>query len=197
MQPFQPFSSRLAVLPVADIDTDQIIPARFLKTTSKAGLGKHCFHDWRHLADGSPDPSFPLNLPDHGAILIAGPNFGCGSSREHAPWALMDTGIRAVVAPSFGDIFFQNALQNGLVPVRISPEDHARLMALPQDVSLEVSLEPPQLKLPDQSTLPFPLEPTIRRRLMLGLDAVGAVLADMDAILAWEAQDPLLLDTRA
>jgi 3-isopropylmalate/(R)-2-methylmalate dehydratase small subunit len=197
MQPFQPFSSRLVVLPVADIDTDQIIPARFLKTTSKTGLGKHCFHDWRHLADGSPDPGFPLNVPDHGAILIAGPNFGCGSSREHAPWALMDAGIRAVIAPSFGDIFFQNALQNGLLPVRLSPTEHARLMALPAEASIEVTLEPPQLTLPDQSTLAFPLEVAIRRRLVLGLDAVGAVLADLDAILAWEAKDPLLLDTRA
>lgn len=197
MRPFQPFTSRLVVLPVADIDTDQIIPARFLKTTSKAGLGQHCFHDWRHGADGSPDPAFPLNLPDHGAILVAGPHFGCGSSREHAPWALMDAGIRAVVAPSFGDIFFQNALQNGLVPIRLSAEDHARVLSLPNDARIGVSVEPPTLALPDGTALPFPLDPSVQRRLALGLDAVEAVLAEHAAILSWERQDPLRLDTRA
>lgn len=196
MRPFEPFRSLLVPLPVADIDTDQIIPARFLKTTAKTGLGRHCFHDWRHRADGSPDPAFPLNAVGHGSILVAGPNFGCGSSREHAPWALLDAGIRAVAAPSFGDIFFQNALQNGLVPVRLSAEDHAALRSLPPEAEVEVQVAPPQLVLPDGRRLPFPLDPAIQRRLVLGLDAVGAVLAEAEAIAAWEARDPLVLDAR-
>lgn len=196
MKPFEPFQSKLVKLPVADIDTDQIIPARFLKTTSKTGLGKHCFHDWRHLGDGQPDPAFPLNGADHGAILVAGPNFGCGSSREHAPWALADSGIRAIVAASFGDIFFQNALQNGLVPVRLPQKDVDRLLALPEGAQVGLTVEPPQVDLPDGETLAYPLDPPIRRRLALGLDTLGAVLAEEEAIAAWEAQDPLVLDTR-
>jgi 3-isopropylmalate/(R)-2-methylmalate dehydratase small subunit len=196
MQPFEAFSSRLVLLPVADIDTDQIIPARFLKTTTKTGLGQHCFHDWRHRADGSPDPAFPLNAEGHGSILVAGPNFGCGSSREHAPWALLDEGLRAVVAPSFGDIFFQNALQNGLVPVRLPAEDHAALLALPPEAEVRLSVAPPELTLPDGRRLAFPLDAAVQQRLMLGLDAVGAVLAEADAIAAWEARDPLTLDAR-
>lgn len=196
MKPFDAFHSSVVKLPVADIDTDQIIPARFLKTTSKVGLGKHCFHDWRHRSDGTPDPGFPLNAEGHGSILVAGPNFGCGSSREHAPWALADAGIRAIVAASFGDIFFQNALQNGLVPVQLPQEDVDRLLALPDGAEVGLTVEPPQVELPDGRSLAYPLEPALRRRLVLGLDALGAVLAEADAIAAWEKRDPLVLDTR-
>ena len=125
-EPFTTLASAVVPLPRANVDTDQIIPARFLKTVNRDGLGEQLFCDWRYRADGTPDPAFVLNRPEMAgrAILLAGDNFGCGSSREHAPWALMAWGIRAVVSSSFADIFRNNALKNGLLPVAVAPEGH-------------------------------------------------------------------------
>jgi 3-isopropylmalate/(R)-2-methylmalate dehydratase small subunit len=126
MESFKTLTSHIVAIPVENIDTDQIIPARFLKTTTKAGLGRHLFADWRYNADGIPKPDFVLNRPEAqcARILLAGDNFGCGSSREHAPWALMDFGFRAIISTSFADIFRNNALKNGLLPVVVDAETH-------------------------------------------------------------------------
>ena len=130
MEPFRVLTGRTVVLPMDDVDTDQIIPARFLKGTTRTGLGQGLFADRRYAADGTPRADFPLNRPDAGApVLVTGRNFGCGSSREHAVWALMDQGFRAVIGPSFADIFRGNALKNGLVPVVVPPDVHAALVA--------------------------------------------------------------------
>ncbi|HET9985004.1 MAG TPA: 3-isopropylmalate dehydratase small subunit, partial [Longimicrobiales bacterium] len=146
MEPFRRFTSRAVALPVESIDTDQIIPARFLTTTGKDGLGEALFADWRYGPNGAPRPDFPLNRPDAAGaqILVAGDNFGCGSSREHAPWALLGWGFRAVVSTSFADIFRNNALGNGLLPIQVSREAHARileLLATRPDAELAVDLE--------------------------------------------------------
>ena len=132
MEPFETLTSRVTVVPVDNIDTDQIIPAKYLKATTKSGLGAGLFSNWRYREDGSPDPSFAVNKPENrdNLILIAGDNFGCGSSREHAPWALMDFGFRAVISTSFADIFRNNSLKNGFLPVIVSPKDHKELMDL-------------------------------------------------------------------
>src|SRR5579884_997704 len=150
MEKFKPFTSRLAPLPIDNIDTDQIIPARFLKTISKAGLDQNLFCDWRYDPDGSPRQDFILNKPEGkvAQILLAGDNFGCGSSREHAPWALTQFGFRAVISTSFADIFKQNALKNSLVPIVVSPEIHAQLFALPEDAVVKVDLASQTLTLP-------------------------------------------------
>ena len=131
-EPFSSVTSPVVPLPRADVDTDQIIPARFLKTVNRAGLGDQLFNDWRYLADGSPNPDFVINRPEMAgrSVLLAGDNFGCGSSREHAPWALRAWGIRAVISSSFADIFRNNALKNGLLPIEVPPEELARLFAL-------------------------------------------------------------------
>ena len=199
MKPFAAFESPIAVLPAANIDTDQIIPARFLKTTVREGLGAHLFHDWRTSADGSPDPAFPLNRPEaRGAwILVAGANFGCGSSREHAPWALTDAGFRAVVSTSFADIFHQNALKNALLPVRVAPEAHARLVAAGSGARVGVDLERQILTLPDGSTAAFPVDPFRKRCLLLGVDELGYLLGFEAEIAAYEARHPAPFDTRA
>jgi 3-isopropylmalate/(R)-2-methylmalate dehydratase small subunit len=175
------------VLPVADIDTDQIIPARFLRTTVKEGLGQQLFADWRYLPDGSLNPAFVLNRPEAAGarILVAGDNFGCGSSREHAPWALTDFGIRAVISTSFADIFRSNALKNGLVPVIVDASTLAWLTAHP-GVEAAVDLESTQLKLPDGRAVQFPVEPFARYCLMHGVDQLGYLLSRQDAIRAYE-----------
>src|SRR5512147_1453672 len=135
MEPFKPFTSRLVAVPAENIDTDQIIPARFLKTTNKQGLGDSLFADWRFDAAGQPKPDFPLNQPDtkDAQILLAGNNFGCGSSREHAPWALQGFGFKAVISTYFADIFKGNALKNGLLPIQVDPETHRQLLSLVQE----------------------------------------------------------------
>src|ERR1051325_6534886 len=133
MEAIRTFTSKTVVLPIDNIDTDQIIPARFLKVTSKQGLGKQLFSDWRYDASGAPKPDFVLNRPESAgaAVLVGGDNFGCGSSREHAPWALYDHGFRAVVSTSIADIFRNNSLKNGLLPIVVAPEVHRRLLAAP------------------------------------------------------------------
>lgn len=179
------------VLPQDDIDTDQIMPARYLTTTTKEGLGDAVFADWRYDADGRPIPDFPLNQP--GAkdckILVAGNNFGCGSSREHAPWGLVDFGFRAVISTQIADIFRNNALKNGLVPVVVDPETHAWLLANP-GARVAVDVEQRRLELPDGRCVPFPLDGFARLCLMQGMDQLGYLLAQDEAIRRFEENRP-------
>jgi len=187
VEAFTSISSRTVVLPLADIDTDQIIPARFLRTTAKDGLGKELFADWRYLADGSPNPDFVLNKPAAAGckVLIAGDNFGCGSSREHAPWALTDFGIRAVVSTSFADIFRSNALKNGLVPVVVDKDTLQWLIGHP-GTEVTVDLASSTLQLPDGRAVAFPIEPFARYCLMQGVDQLGYLLSRNAEITAYE-----------
>ena len=192
MPVFTRLTARAVALPINDIDTDQIIPARFLKVTDKQGLGKSLFADWRYLPDGSPRPEFALNRPDAAGaqILLAGHNFGCGSSREHAPWALVGFGFRAVVSTSFADIFRNNALKNGLLPVPVDPATHARLLAArAADPSLEITvdLEAQELTLADGTRAPFPVDPFARSCLLQGVDELGYLLNFEPQIRAYEA----------
>ncbi|HET6331412.1 MAG TPA: 3-isopropylmalate dehydratase small subunit [Holophagaceae bacterium] len=191
MKPFEPFESTLAVLPMDHVDTDQIIPARFLKTITREGLGEHCFEDWRR------DPDFALNRPGaRGAtVLVAGENFGCGSSREHAPWALLDAGFRAVIARSFADIFKQNALKNALLPIEVDEATHRRLLEAPAGTVLRVDLD--ALHLPDGTSVPFTLDPFRRACLSKGVDEIGFVLEQESAIAAFEEGHAQGLDTRS
>jgi len=186
MDPIRRIVSRTVVLPQRDIDTDQIIPARYLKTTQRTGLGKALFADWRYDRDGQPRPEFPLNQPEiAGArVLVAGANFGCGSSREHAPWALHDFGFRAVVSSSIADIFRSNALKNGLIPVVIDPVAHERLLSSP-GAEVTIDLETRTL-VAGGLTAPFPLDPFARHCLMNGVDELGFLLSQSGDIAAWE-----------
>jgi 3-isopropylmalate/(R)-2-methylmalate dehydratase small subunit len=191
MKPFTNFESRVVALPVNNIDTDQIIPARFLKTTSKDGLGDQLFCDWRYDAQGRPKPEFVLNQPGaKGAqILLAGDNFGCGSSREHAPWALTQFGFRAVVSTSFADIFKQNALKNSLLPIAIPAKAHAALFAEiarnPQ-ATVKVDLPKQTLTLPDGQAIEFPVDAFSKHCLVEGIDELGYILQQETAIRAYE-----------
>ncbi len=191
MEPFVSISSRTVVLPHADIDTDQIIPARFLRSTEKAGFGRNLFADWRYLADGTINPEFVLNKPEATGcqILVAGDNFGCGSSREHAPWALTDFGIRAVVSTSFADIFRSNALKNGLVPVVVDKGTLQWLTANP-GARVTVDLTSSTLKLPGDRAVSFPIEPFARYCLMQGVDQLGYLLLKNPQITAYEERHP-------
>jgi 3-isopropylmalate/(R)-2-methylmalate dehydratase small subunit len=187
MQAFTSITSRTVVLPRSDIDTDQIIPARFLRTTSREGLGKQLFADWRYLPDGSANPQFVLNQPQAQGcqILVAERNFGCGSSREHAPWALLDHGIRAVVSTEFADIFRSNSLKNGLVPVIVDNDTLQWLLAHP-GVEVTVDLNRSALLLPEGRQAPFPIEPFARYCLMQGVDQLGYLLSKGAQISAFE-----------
>ncbi|MFN8623984.1 MAG: 3-isopropylmalate dehydratase small subunit [Chloroflexota bacterium] len=197
---FRNFTSKLIPLPAENVDTDQIIPARFLKTTEKTGLASALFNDWRYLPDGSPNPDFVLNKPEIQGrrVLIAGDNFGCGSSREHAPWALTAWGVRAIVSTSFADIFRNNSLKNGLLPIVVDPETHQRLMDIAQadpDAEVSVDLAEQGLLLPDGSTFDFDIDPFARSMLLSGTDEIGWVLERSGAIEAWEAAHPARVDT--
>ena len=174
-------------MPQDDIDTDQIIPARFLTTTTKTGLGEKLFNDWRYAGDGSPKPDFVLNTEAaRGAeVLVGGRNFGCGSSREHAPWALVDFGIRAVVSTEIADIFRNNSLKNGLVPVLVDSDTHAWLLANP-GVHVKIDLESRTIGLPDGRKVAFPIDGFSRYCLMNGLDQLGFLLESEAAIAAFE-----------
>jgi len=187
MQPLTVIRSRTVVLPYANIDTDQIIPARFLRTTTRAGLGAQLFADWRYAGDGSPKPDFALNQPAAAGcrILVAGRNFGCGSSREHAPWALLDYGFQAVVSTEIADIFRSNALKNGLVPVVVAEDIAAWLLAHP-GAEVTLDLERSTLALPDGRTASFPIEAFARYCLMHGVDELGHLLAQLPQIEAFE-----------
>jgi 3-isopropylmalate/(R)-2-methylmalate dehydratase small subunit len=188
-EPIRIIRSRTAVLPVDDVDTDQIIPARFLKGTTRAGLGKRLFADWRHDAEGRPRPDFFLNRPEAAGaeVLVAGRNFGCGSSREHAPWALRDHGFRAVVSTSFADIFRNNALKNGLLPVAVDAKTHQALLAAPGS-TVAIDLEARSLTLDDGSRTEFEVEPFARYCLLNGIDELTFLLSLEPAIAAHEAR---------
>jgi 3-isopropylmalate/(R)-2-methylmalate dehydratase small subunit len=187
MQPIRTFSSRTAVLPFTNIDTDQIIPARFLTTTTKEGLGKQAFADWRYDATGAPKADFVLNRPEAAgcSILIAGRNFGCGSSREHAPWALLDYGFRAVVSTEIADIFRSNSLKNGLLPIVVDEQTHAWLLKNP-GASVKVDLQTSTLTLPDGTAVEFPIEAFARYCLLNGVDELGFLLQQAEAIARYE-----------
>ena len=187
MRPVTRLHSRTAVLPDENIDTDRIIPARFLTTTERAGLGKLCFNDWRYQADGSDNPAFPLNQPQAKgcSILVAGRNFGCGSSREHAPWALLDYGIHAVLCSEIADIFRNNALKNGLLAIVVSEAEHRWLLDHP-GTELSIDVEGQYIALPDGGRIPFQLEPFARHCLLNGVDQLGYLLQHDDAIAHYE-----------
>ena len=188
LQPFRRLESRTAVLPQADIDTDQIIPARYLKGTTRTGLGRWLFAGWRYDESGQPRPEFPLARPEaRGAqVLVAGANFGCGSSREHAPWALLDYGFRAVVSSSIADIFRANALKNGLLPVIVDPATHEILLATP-DTRVVIDLESRTLAF-DDARVSFPIDPFARKCLLEGVDELGYLLSENDAIARYEKE---------
>lgn len=193
MAQFTTLTSYVVPLPVNDIDTDQIIPARFLKATDKNGMGDHLFADWRYNTDGSPKPDFILNRSEaKGAqILLAGDNFGCGSSREHAPWALTGYGFRAVISTSFADIFRNNALKNGLLPVIVDEETHKRLSELVDEVprpQLTIDLASQTLSYPGGSVT-FPIDPFNRTCLLNGVDELGYIMGFEKEIAAFETRD--------
>jgi 3-isopropylmalate/(R)-2-methylmalate dehydratase small subunit len=192
MIPFTRHTGRVASLPRVNVDTDQIIPKQFLKRIDRTGFGPHLFHDWRYLADGAPDPAFELNHPKaRGAtILLAGGNFGCGSSREHAPWALAEYGFRAIIAPSFADIFFSNCCQNGLLPVRLRDGEVVELTrryeSAPDGYDLTVDLEAQRVNDARSFSAGFELDAYRREMLLLGLDEIGRTLLLDDRIAAFE-----------
>jgi 3-isopropylmalate/(R)-2-methylmalate dehydratase small subunit len=193
MKPFQKLTSRIIPLPIRNIDTDQIIPARYLKVTHKSGLAEGLFHDWRYDAAGKPMPDFVLNQPEYqsASILLAGDNFGCGSSREHAPWALVGWGIRAVISTSFADIFRNNALKNGLLPVVLDPETHQSLLDLTvESPRAEISIDLAQQKvfLPGGIWVGFPIEPFARQCLLDGVDQLGYIQSFESQIEAYETE---------
>lgn len=187
MEPLIRIESTTVVMPQDDIDTDQIIPARFLTTTTKTGLGEKLFNDWRYNDDGSPRPEFILNTDaaKRAEVMVGGRNFGCGSSREHAPWALVDFGIRAVISTEIADIFRGNSLKNGLIPVLVDSETHQWLLDNPgADVSID--LESRTLELPDGSKIAFPIDGFSRYCLMNGLDQLGFLMEREAEIKAFE-----------
>jgi 3-isopropylmalate/(R)-2-methylmalate dehydratase small subunit len=192
MAHFSTLTSRVVPLPANDVDTDQIIPARFLKATDKKGMGDNLFADWRYNADGSPKPDFILNKPgSKGAqILLAGDNFGCGSSREHAPWALTGYGFRAVISTSFADIFRNNSLKNGLLPIIVDQETHKMLFDLVEEipnVQLSVDLETQTLSF-DGGSVTFPIDPFNKTCLLNGVDELGYLLGFEKEIAAFEGR---------
>lgn len=200
MQKFDKLTSSAVAIPTENIDTDQIIPARFLKTISKIGLGANCFADWRYLEDGTPHPHFVLNKPKakEADILLAGDNFGCGSSREHAPWALMDFGFKAIISTSFADIFHNNALKNGLLPVVVDEETHRQLLSLVEedpDTGISIDLEQQTLHLPDGRSVSFPIDSFSKTCMLEGIDQLGYLLKQEDKVLAYEAAHPARVNT--
>ena len=187
MEPFTQLRSRTVNLPVEDVDTDQIIPARFLTTTSREGLGENLFYDWRYHADGSTNEDFVLNSPEAEGcqILVADRNFGCGSSREHAPWALTDYGFRVVISTEIADIFRSNALKNGLLPI-IVDEDTLRWLLDNPGVELSVDVAESHLELPDGKQVSYPIDDFARYCLLEGIDQLGYLRKQMSAIEAFE-----------
>jgi 3-isopropylmalate/(R)-2-methylmalate dehydratase small subunit len=196
MEKFTAFESKTVLLPVDNVDTDQIIPARFLKTVTKDGLGDQLFYDWRYDANGSPKPDFVLNQPQskNAKTLVAGDNFGCGSSREHAPWALTQYGFRAVISTSFADIFKGNAVKNGLLPVVVPADVHKWLLDNP-DAVLRIDLASQTLSLPDARTVEFPVDSFARHCMLEGVDELGYILRQADAIAAYESGHPAPINT--
>lgn len=202
-EPFRIFTSRVVPLDAENVDTDQIVPARYLKVTDKAGLAEALFRDWRFEEDGTlKDPPFIVDQPGMAGrgILLVGDNFGAGSSREHAPWALTAWGIRAIFSTGFADIFRSNSLKNGLLPIVVSPETHRRLRELVEqhpDAELTVDLAEEGVLLPDGSTVDFHIDPFSKRMLLAGTDELGYLLQKGAEIAAWEAGHPPPIDTVA
>ena len=202
-EPFTTFTSAVIPLPAENVDTDQVVPARYLKVTDKAGLRDALFHDWRYDEDGGLKE--PLFVMDRVAmldrkILLVGDNFGTGSSREHAPWALTAWGIRAILSTSFADIFRNNALKNGLLPIVVEPERHRQLFAMVDanpHAELTVDLEAQVVHLPGDEDLPFEVDPFARMMLLAGTDELGYLLGKTAEIDAWEAAHPARVDTLA
>ncbi len=202
MEPIKQFTGQIVALPINDTDTDQIIPARYLKVTDKAGLGQALFSDWRYNADGSPKPDFVLNQPEHqgSTVLIGGHNFGCGSSREHAPWALQGGGFKAVVSTYFADIFRNNSLKNGLLPVMVDEETHQQLISLAQEdptTQVTIDLASQTLTLPDGRQVTFPIDGFSKECLLKGVDQLGYLMNLDDQISAYEASHPARVNTLA
>jgi 3-isopropylmalate/(R)-2-methylmalate dehydratase small subunit len=202
MEPFTTLTGRVVALPIDNIDTDQIIPARFLKATDKAGMGSNLFADWRYDRDGRPRADFILNQPESrgAAILLAGDNFGCGSSREHAPWALTGYGFRAVISTSFADIFRNNALKNGLLPIIVDRDTHWQLLSLAEEdraLTLTIDLAAQALRLPDGRAVRFPIDAFSKTCLLQGVDQLGYLLKQDPAIAAFEAAHPAPVLTSA
>jgi 3-isopropylmalate/(R)-2-methylmalate dehydratase small subunit len=200
MEPITTFTAKIVALPSENIDTDQIIPARFLKTTNKAGLGESLFADWRYDADGNPNPDFVLNRPDvQGAqVLIAGNNFGCGSSREHAPWALQGYGLKAVVSTYFADIFKNNALKNGLLPITVDEETYHQLVSLFEEepgTTVTIDLSGQRLVLPDGRKVEFPIDGFSKHCLLNGVDQMGFLMQQEEDIVAYETAHPAAFGT--
>jgi 3-isopropylmalate/(R)-2-methylmalate dehydratase small subunit len=200
MEKVTTFTGRLAPLAIDNIDTDQIIPARFLKTTSKIGLGDQLFCDWRYDAEGKPKPDFILNKAEGKAaqVLLAGDNFGCGSSREHAPWALTQYGFKAVISTSFADIFKGNSAKNSLLTIVVPADAHKKLFAaLAADpaATVTVDLEQQKLTLPDGSVVTFPVDEFAKQCMLNGVDELGYILKQEDAIKAYEAKRTLSVNT--
>jgi 3-isopropylmalate/(R)-2-methylmalate dehydratase small subunit len=201
-EPFTRVDSAVVPLLRDDVDTDQIIPARFLKAVTRDGLAQGLFADWRYDADGNPRPDYILNDPALAGlqVLLAGSNFGCGSSREHAPWALTGSDFRAVIAGSFADIFRNNALKNGLLPVALPADALARVRAAVEadpEAQIAVDLEAQQVQLPDGEAIPFEIDPFSRSMLLAGTDELGYLLSLSDAMEAYDAAHPRPIDTLA
>ena len=195
LRPLHTLTSGVIPLPFNDVDTDQIIPARYLKVTDKAGLADGLFSGWRYLPDGRPDPEFPFNRAEYQGcqVLLAGDNFACGSSREHAAWALLGWGIRAVISTSFADIFKNNALKNGLLPVIVDPNTHRGLFDSTKAnpfTQVTIDLASQKLILPDGSTVSFPIDPFSKICLLEGIDQLGYLLKQEAAITAFEVAHP-------
>ncbi len=200
MEPIKTFKATMAPLPINDIDTDQIIPARFLKVTDKNGLGKNAFTDWRYDDDGNPKPDFVLNKPEYkdAEILIGGHNFGCGSSREHAPWALMGAGMKAVISTYFADIFQNNSLKNGLLPIVVDEETHQQLVSLAEedpDSEITINLEEQKLVLPDGRAVSFPIDGFSKHCLLNGIDQMGYLLDMSDETEGYETANGKRVNT--
>ena len=201
-EPFTVFTSRAVPIPSENVDTDQIVPARYLKVTDKAGLADALFRDWRFEEDGSlKEPRFILDRPEMAGrrILLVGDNFGAGSSREHAPWALASWGIRAILSTSFADIFRNNSLKNGVLPIVVDRETHHRLFELLERdpaAELTVDLAEQGVLLPDGSTIDFEIDPFAKRMLLAGTDELGYLLSKVPEIDAWEATHPPRIDSR-
>jgi 3-isopropylmalate/(R)-2-methylmalate dehydratase small subunit len=200
MEPITTFTGKVVALPINDTDTDQIIPARYLKVTDKAGLGQALFSDWRYNADGSPKPDFILNQPQHqgSTVLIGGHNFGCGSSREHAPWALVGAGFKAVISTYFADIFSNNSLKNGLLPVIVDEDTHRQLISLAEEdpqTQVTIDLASQTLTLPDGRGVTFPIDGFSKHCLLNGVDQLGYVLSLEQETAAYESEHPRRVNT--
>ena len=191
MEAIRKLESRTVVLPATDVDTDQIIPARFLTTTSREGLGGNLFYDWRFDSDGKENPDFVLNQPESSGctVLVAGRNFGCGSSREHAPWALLDYGLRAVISTEIADIFRSNSLKNGFLPIVVDEATHAWLLDNP-GAQVSVDVEKSTVTLPDGKSVSFPIDDFARYCLLEGIDQLGFLQKHEDAIKKFEEERP-------